>query len=157
MPNLAIMHKGKEYVCIVNDVDAHLLTTYTWCIIKKKSKGDYNYYVVRNDPPIQVYLHHEIVGRHAGYDVDHINGNGLDCTRGNLRVATHSQNIANQQPKPNRYKGVYTSGKKWRAQITLNNVQTYLGSYTTPEEAALAYDAAARTAFGEFAVTNFRG
>lgn len=54
------------------------------------------------------------------------------------------------------YKGVRASGSKWQAQIWTNNQRFYLGLFTTPEEAAWAYDQAARSLHGELASLNFR-
>lgn len=88
--------------------------------------------------------------------VDHIDGNGLNNQRSNLRLASNSQNIANSRiSKNNRsgYKGIYwlASHKKWRAEIRVRGQQIFLGMYDTPEEAHEAYKAAALDHFGEFA------
>jgi hypothetical protein len=55
------------------------------------------------------------------------------------------------------YKGVSARGKKWRAQICVNGRRLDLGTFSTPEEAARAYDSAARLHFGDFARCNFAG
>ena len=89
---------------------------------------------------------------------DHANGNGLDNRRENLRPATSSQNAMNRAtPSDNTsgFKGISRSGLKWRAYVGVSGRQTYLGSFTTPEEAARAYDAAALHHYGEFARPNF--
>jgi hypothetical protein len=93
--------------------------------------------------------------------VDHINRNGLDNRRSNLRPATHSQNSANagrQTRSTSGFKGVHRGpvrGKAWRAQIHTAGKKRHLGTFDDPEEAARAYDAAAVELFGEFARTNF--
>lgn len=92
--------------------------------------------------------------------VDHINGNGLDNRRANLRPATPSQNTANaRMPSDNTsgFKGVgwFARTGRWRAYITYQGRQKHLGYFDIAEEAALAYDAAARELFGEFARPNF--
>lgn len=91
--------------------------------------------------------------------IDHINGDGLDNRRANLRPATRSQNGAN---KPSRsgvseFKGVswHRARSVWIAQISVDQVRRHLGSFTTEKAAALAYDEAARTAWGEYARPNF--
>lgn len=117
------------------------------------------------------YLHREILGltKGDGKQADHINGNSLDNRRVNLRVVTNQQNSCNriksgkfkgvtQRPTTYRKKGrtgpvSYT--KPWVAQITLNYQHINLGYFSTPEEAAHAYDKAAKKYFGEFARLNF--
>lgn len=88
-------------------------------------------------------------------EVDHINGNGLDNRRCNLRLATRSQNKANTSAR-NGYKGIKFFCGKWRAKITFHNRTMYIGSYDTAVEAAKAYDATAKELFGEYAKLNFK-
>ena len=92
--------------------------------------------------------------------VDHINGDGLDNRRANLRPATASQNQANQRKRRDNtsgFRGVqwHAPGKRWRAVIRVKGKLHSLGYYQTPEEAALAYDVAAIKFFGEYASPNF--
>jgi hypothetical protein len=90
--------------------------------------------------------------------VDHVNGNGLDNRRENLRLATQSQNQQNRGPSYGRkLKGVCfdKSDGRWLASIRINGISRSLGRFGTPEEAARAYDAADRRHFGAFARLNF--
>ena len=93
--------------------------------------------------------------------VDHINHNGLDNRRANLRIATASQNNANSRRGMNRgrskYKGVWWDEKagKWRAGIKCQGKCIHLGMFDDEIEAAKAYDRAAGLYHGEFAVLNF--
>lgn len=93
------------------------------------------------------------------HEVDHINGDGLDNRRSNLRLCNRSQNGANRV-SPNReikYRGVYKSknGNGFKAQIKAFRRNIHIGVFDTEEDAARAYDAKAREYFGEFARTNF--
>ena len=92
-----------------------------------------------------------------GRFVDHINGDGLDNRRSNLRIATVSQNNSNVGMTRQRtgLRGVYQrrSGR-WGSQISQNGRLIYLGTFDTAVEAALAYDNAVREMKGPFGVTN---
>jgi len=89
--------------------------------------------------------------------IDHIDRNGLNCQKINLRIVTMDQNLKNKSgySKKYKYKGIFQSGKMFNAQIGINNKHIYLGSFKTEIEAAKAYDFAAKKAFGEYAGLNF--
>jgi hypothetical protein len=101
------------------------------------------------------YMHHRIIPKKEGFVIDHINRNSLDNRQCNLRYATRSQNGANGVWNETRYKGVTQHGKGFKAQITINYENKVIGTFSTEEEAAHAYDDAARTQWGMFARTNF--
>jgi len=94
-----------------------------------------------------------------GWEVDHANHDGLDNRRANLRLATRSQNIANQRKKrgASSYKGVYRlrDCNRWGAQIYRNGSKRHLGTFKDEVDAALAYDCALLEASGPFAKLNF--
>lgn len=94
--------------------------------------------------------------------VDHINGDGLDNRRANLRICTQQQNLWNGRSHTDsavRYRGVSISpdrpNRKWRAQICHDYRVMLIGRYDTAEEAARAYDEAASRLFGNYARLNF--
>lgn len=92
--------------------------------------------------------------------VDHKNGNGLDNRRSNLRRATIAENARNRRlPSTNTsgFKGVMFDKARglWRSHIGAEGRRLTIGRFTTPEEAARAYDEAAREMYGEFAWLNF--
>lgn len=142
------------------DVDRVLART--WNISRAKNRPDY--VVTSTWNPVtkragNLYLHRFIVGANPGDIVDHVNGDTMDNTRKNLRIATHQQNMANSKRRKNNdgYKGVQLrcDGKKWVARIQVHKKMIHLGSFLTPEDAARAYDKAAILHFGEFARLNF--
>jgi hypothetical protein len=92
-------------------------------------------------------------------EIDHINGNGLDNRKSNLRLASSRQNKANcglRSDNSSGYKGVnfMASRSKWRAQLWVNGKNTHLGLYETLEDAILAYNRAAIKEWGEYALLN---
>lgn len=97
-----------------------------------------------------------MVGRNLRTDeyVDHVDGDPLNNTRSNLRIATRAQNRANSIANRNSdtgIKGVRRRGTRYRAEITVNKKTKYIGTYDTPEAAHAAYVEAAKKHFGEFA------
>lgn len=90
--------------------------------------------------------------------VDHINLNKTDNRVANLRKASHFENACNaraHRDNPNKRKGIWrTKSGRWQAMITVNKKRLFLGAYGTPEEAAAAYDEAAKTLHGDFARIN---
>lgn len=94
-------------------------------------------------------------------DTDHINRNGLDNRKENLRLCTIKQNSYNaklSKRNSSGYKGVSkTWNGKWRARIRVNDIEKHLGVFFTSKEAAQVYDNAAQKYYGEFANLNFPG
>lgn len=103
-----------------------------------------------------VCLHRLIVNAGPGQFVDHINRNTLDNRKCNLRVCTHKQNLCNRLAALRvGFKGVVVHQGKYRATIQPNGKDVQLGMFRSAEEAARAYDEAARHYYGEFARLNF--
>lgn len=91
---------------------------------------------------------------------DHINHDGLDNQRANLRPAAAAQNGHNTRPQFNhssQYKGVtwHRKNKKWQVTIKANGVNRYLGCFAEEIDAAATYDAVALETFGSYAYLNF--
>lgn len=128
---------------IVDDEDAWLLQ-WTWYALKQP----HTFYAcrdVREDGRRRtIWMHRFINGTPAGSVTDHINGNGLDNRRANLRSVTHRQNMINNArhaPRSPRYRGVswHVSNRCWIAQITVNRRNIYIGRFDTAEDARDAY------------------
>lgn len=105
-----------------------------------------------------ILMHAVVANTPKGMDTDHIDHNTLNNQEYNLRICTHSQNRMNSRKRVDNtsgYVGVFRAKKKWIARIRSNGKILSFGTYTTPEEAAHAYDKAARRLRGEFAVLNF--
>jgi hypothetical protein len=89
--------------------------------------------------------------------IDHIDSDGLNNRRENLRPCTVGDNLKNQRKRANtacRFKGAYPEGSGFAAKISLSGKTVRIGSYATAEEAAAAYDRAAIRHYGSFARTN---
>lgn len=154
------------YKCLVSNEDFKWLNSFKWsATVIKSSAGETKYvyatrtFYERDGTHTTVQMHRFILGiEDAPHTrVDHRDRNGLNNQRSNLRIATVSQNLQNQELRPNNtsgFKGVYKCGKKWKAQIGIDGKRTNLGRFLVPEDAAYAYDKAARLMFGKFALTN---
>lgn len=147
----------------VDNADFPWLNQWKWCL----SKVDKKEYAVRNDyhdgKNHYIRMHVAITGPiKKGLERDHIDGDGLNNQRRNLRICTKAQNLRNRK-KPTindeLYTGIHTYNNKkrtkWRAIIGHGGVTTHLGMFNSPEDAARAYDKAAQKYFGEYARLNF--
>jgi hypothetical protein len=106
-----------------------------------------------------VYMHRLILNAGPDQLVDHVNRNKLDNRRCNLRLATPQQNGQNKRVSPlsnTHLKGVgwHKRRRKYHARIQLQGMRCHLGFFQDAELAALVYDAAARTLFGDYALCN---
>ena len=157
----------RGYVARVDDEDYERLSKRSWYVKFNPSTGaPYAVYKQKVTEPgrknITVYMHREVLGINPDEGiVDHIDyKDTLNNQRSNLRKATLKQNQGNTGPRRDNksgYKGVswYASGKKLVAGMTQNGHHKHLGYFSTREEAARAYDSAAKEYFGEFAYLNF--
>ncbi len=140
---------------IVDNEDFERLNQYSWSADKKECTC----YAKHNAGKRHILMHREILKAKKGQDIDHINHNGLDNRKCNLRFCTPSQNHRNQKPSKGGtscYKGVsrHKKNSKWQVHIWLNGKNNYLGCYDNEIKAAKVYDKKALELFGEFACVN---
>lgn len=160
-----IMLSGGK-VALVDDGDFEYLNQWKWFASRSKNNcyARRAYYPSgRNGPHIK-YSMHRVIFEHNGLDIenkqlDHINGNGLDNQKSNLRVATNTQNCHNRthiKASDTPYKGIWYRSEigKWRSRIKVDGKFLLLGHFDTKEDAARAYNVAAIKYFGEFAKLN---
>lgn len=142
---------------LVDDEDFPILDKVSWYF---NSHG----YADRKPRKKSLSMHRFLMGDPKGMKIDHINGDGLDNRKANLRICTHQQNLYNSKlSKKNKsgYKGVSWDkvNKKWRATVHVTTGSTtkivQIGRFSNAKLAAQAYDLAARKHYGEFARLNF--
>ena len=157
MSVLRQMSINGEYVgdLLVDDCDAHLLDEHSWRAYKS-GRSFYAATTIRNTKGRKtVGLHRLILRPRPRVFVDHINHNGLDNRRSNLRFCTHTENMRNRVGASigavSRFRGVYLARETtWRAAIRCDKKTIHLGSFHSEVSAALAFDRAADKYFGEF-------
>ena len=159
-----IIINSKKYgihVVLVDDEDFDELNKFKWHVSKNWNTFYASRNVNNNGIMTKVHLHRQIMNKHLqkGLIIDHINHNGLDNRKCNLRIVTVQQNNQNSTSRKNstsKYLGVYFYKKrlKWVAKISIKNKTIYIGIYANEEDAAQAYNKAALKHFGEYANLN---
>ena len=144
-------------VALIDDEDFERVSQFKWWIAKRR---DGKFYARREMNGKSIFLHRFLMDAPPGMEVDHKNGDGLNCQRYNMRLATRAGNSKNQNKHSNNtsgFKGVCFDKKrgKYRAKICADGVHHHLGFYDDPVDAARTYDAAARKLHGDFAALNF--
>jgi len=145
-------------VAIIDEADWDLVRWHKWCARKDRNTFYAQASVRRADGTLtKVQMHRLLLGMtDPKIQCDHLDGDGLNNRRANLRTCTHTQNMWNT-----RIRADNTSGRKgvswhkqhgiWRAQIQVSGRPKHLGYFPTPEAAYAAYCAAAAELHGEFA------
>lgn len=153
---------SKSKFALVDMDDYKTLSKYNWHAINIRNKW-YAYcgIYVGNYKTKHFSMHRIIMKAKKGQQVDHINGNGLDNRKNNLRVCSNMQNNQNKGPQVNNKLGIrgvcLDDRGKYHVTIQIpNRKYKFLGRFDSPIEAGKAYDRAAREYFGEFAYQNYK-
>lgn len=153
--NIAYIPLTRGYEAIIDADDVPMVAALNWCVAIRAKVV----YAVTNLPAgsgrKQQYLHRLVHSAANEAEVDHINGNGLDCRRSNLRTATKAQNQWNQSARTDNRSGVRgvcfdARRGKWRARIWVLGREVSLGRFGSREVAAAAYQKASADFYGEF-------
>lgn len=143
----------------VDDADFEPLNKFKWSAHYTPKRR--TVYAYRKSNGKSIYMHRFILDPQAGKEVDHIDRNGLNNVRSNLRLASKYQNRANSAKQESRsgLKGVSENvtpagTKYFRARITHRGKTRNIGVFRTPKRAAVAYDKEALKIHGEYAATN---
>lgn len=130
-------------IAFVDEKDWDFVSQHKWY----HEKGKITHYAVRKakkeDGRIQyIAMHIDLLGKKEGYCIDHVNGNGLDNRRSNLRHVTHRQNMQNLHiKKSSRYPGVTWNKhkSKWQADIRIGGKKKNIGRFRSEIEAFNSY------------------
>lgn len=146
-------------VALVDDKDYNVLIQYKWYANQCHNNIWYprRNISLKNGKRTSITMHQQICGRK---NIDHINHEGLDNRRCNLRPCSHSQNLRNHRDYKNnssKMRGVSwdKNSQKWTTYIYSNQERIYLGLFTDKNEAGRVVDQKAIELSGEFAVLNF--
>jgi hypothetical protein len=147
---------------IVDPEDFERLNKHKWCAVKSSNTFYAGRTIYVGKKNISIRMHREVIHPPDHLFVDHINHNGLDNRKANLRPATCAQNnynksIIRREIISSKYKGVIwqKEEKKWMVRIGVNGEQKHVGYFKDEIQAAKAYDKAAKKYHKEFACLNF--
>lgn len=155
--------KNRHLIALVDDADYDYLNQWKWSGEKHRNTFYAHRVVTAGEKNIKIKMHRLIANvTDPKLLIDHIDGNGLNNCKSNIRVCTSSQNSMNRKKytrnKSSKFKGVFLhKDNKWVASIGLPNRQRkYLGWFEHEIDAAKAYDEAAKKYYREFANLNFK-
>ena len=143
---------SKDHSAIIDDDDTIVVNKYNWHIKPGRQTvyAETSVWLSKEKRVSTISMHRLILGLRIGdkRQVDHVDGNGLNNSKSNLRIASSKQN-AHNRPSQNgsisRYKGVtfHKRIKKWHAYIRVDNKLLHLGYHESEDCAAIAYNNAA--------------
>lgn len=142
-------------VALVDDEDYEMVLQYKWSLVK----GRNTYYAEQKRRVKYRHMHRFIMNTPKGMIVDHLDGNGLNNQKYNMRNCTYSQNNQNRMNRNSEkfgYQGVTRRGSnKFYAYIRYKTKLAHLGVYSTAEQAAEAYNKKAVELYKESARLNY--
>ena len=144
---------------LVDDDDYEEMSKFKWTVLKRGYTFYASRHTKRGSISTSVFMHRAIMNcvHGDGKEVDHINNNGLDNRKKNLRICTRSQNMQNgglRSTNTSGYKGVSRNKGKWCAEICIDRKKIIIGRFDSKVMAAKAYNRAALKYFGEYARLN---
>lgn len=147
------------YFAEVDIADLPVLEQFNWCaMVGARATYAGRCAISPDGKRTTIRMHRFLTGAPFGLEVDHIDGDGLNNTRANLRIVSHAQNQHNRRklaPSRSAFKGVSFYGRDgtWRAMIWVYGKRIHLGYFATEQLAAEAYRAASVELHGDFGRT----
>ena len=146
-------------VALVDDEDFEYLNQWKWNYHKSRKTGYATRSFWKEGKGSTIIMHRLLLNASKEQMVDHINHNGIDNRKHNLRLCTPHENACNSEKQINNSSGIkgvdyFDRLKKWRVRIQSNNKQFHIGVYPTKETALIAYNEAAIKYHGAFALLN---
>jgi hypothetical protein len=144
-------------VALIDDEDFERVSQFKWHALKRPAG---KFYAEGKVNGRKIRLHRFLMDAPTDMEVDHIDNDGLNCQRYNMRLATHAENGKNRsmgRDNTSGFKGVHFARRygKYQVRIVADGIRYHIGYFDNPVEAARAYDAAARKLHGDFAALNF--
>lgn len=156
--DVAYVPLTKGYVAVIDAEDAAMIGQWNWCVIVAKGATPYAYRSASRYPDgnLTIRMHRLIMNATSAIDVDHINGDGLDNRKANLRLATASENLRNSKISSRNTSGVKgiswdAPRGKWAAEIRADGMRHKLGRFADKTEAIRVVQEARINLHGAFA------
>ena len=138
----------------VDDIDFSKLSGFKWCVTKNRNTK----YAYRKEKGKMILMHRVIMDVMDKEIIDHVDHNGINNIRANLRICTHTQNMWNRRKSiltKYKYMGIYKdSPNRWVAECKMNGTRRRIRGLKSPEEAAIAYNSLAEEMHKGFAALN---
>lgn len=151
--DIAVVPLSGGHVAIIDAVDVPLVAGVNWSASPSRNTFYASRTIWRDGKTEKVILHRLLMAAPADMHVDHRDGDGLNCRRNNMRLATVQQNNLNRGLRVTNkcgLKGVSPQGNRFRSEIQADGTKHYLGLFATPEQAHAIYCETGKSLHGEF-------